>query len=1089
MPDAKIPSEDTDKSDHYLENIISEYLDVAQRARSKGIDPSKQFETKILNDPRDRFQELTNISNISNFINEFQKSDILNVFNTVKNFVKGKYGFYVESEDSINTALRLAMSVLTNACDTKVTSFMYITIKEDERKNKYFDVKINDSYRLISSYKLFIALLLVEEIRKAYHYERRPDQKVIEALDILQKAVYLSNTLSYNENEILLTKYVIEKLSFTISFRSNNPDVNSESAQSAYYLRNLIKFVNKVFGNRIRKNIAIIEKLNLDSWVWLKDLITYDVNDRRNSHYNIVLCNPSEGGFQLRVGEAQNTFRNFVGIHPSIFEIFSDFMYEGCNAIISIGNNKLATCKLVSVNSLTPPVVKLSSGSTKRLDNITITHQIKQKIEKILSFGDILIPIQVLPASIRKSIMESYTDQLWLNDILQKININTTLESERPTNSIVKLTDGGLFFNFTIKELVDISQQLRIPLHNAANLEWNRINARELDVLYEQITTPLFSNERIMASDLNILLNKLGIEYESTNKGLIISEEYAYLLSKILKKKPNIDENKSIYTLLKEISGIDIFPKIYVGLSIPQKVKTKRFENEFHGILPAIQTDTSGRHYDIVSFCKSGKKIVSPVYFCEVCSKYIPYSKCPLCNNECKESFYCEQCGRINKYNICSVCGSVTKDTGPIEYNWDEFLIKASSNTRTQPYAPLIGLNYETGFESIERLEKAILRQKHNIKVSIDGVTKFYIRNLPLKFFKANQISVDKDILLKLGYHEDIFGNELKSNDQILSIKPQDVIISYKLADQLRRVADFIDETLTSLYQQEAFFQIKSIDDLIGHLIVGIPQNNECGIVGRIIGFTNLDACFSSTQWSTFTKGISQNNEYAIMLLLDVLINFSKKFLTNERAIYMNPFYLQLRTTPISAKNANVSLNISSLNTVKKASDNIKTNLTTEEFKIFYSKHHNTMCLWSEISDSIQITRNKAEKSLLNLAQIQLSILNKTTNLTNDIIIGMIQDYLLPFLRKQIKEFGTKYRCQHCNKTYRRPPISSSCIVCNKQVKPTISLDTIETVYNFITVLTESSGINQRLRDELTIIKENISILKYGRKQTTLLDY
>jgi DNA polymerase II large subunit len=1088
VPGTKIPTKNT-KDDDYLNDVISKYLDIAENARSKGIDPSNQIESKILTDFRNRFQESIKINNISDFLNEIQENSISNVFSILRNFVKGKYGFYVETEETINKALRLAIVVLTNGCDIKATNFIHVIIKEDERKNKYFEVKINDSYKFISAYKIFISLLLVEEIRKAYNYERKPDQKALEALDILQKGVYLSNSLLYNETKTHLIKYIVEKLSFIISFKNNKTDVNKEPTSSVYYLRNLIKFINKVFINRIQENIAIIERLKLDSWSWLKDLIIYNDNNQNDSRYNVVLCNPSEGGFQLRVGEAQNTFGNFVGVHPSIFEIFSDFMYEGCNAIIKIRKNKLSACKLVSVNSLTPPLVKLSSGSTKRLDNVAVAHQIKQKIEKILSFGDILIPMRVLPINIRKDVTESCNDQLWLNEMFQKIHMNATSESVKIINSIAELTDNGLFFNPKIKEIVDISRQLSIPLHSIANLEWSKINAKELDTLYEQVVTPLFSNERIIALNLSSLLDKLGIEYEFTNKGLVVSEEHAYLLSQLLKKKPDTNENKSIYVLLKEISGIEIVPKIYVGLSIPQKVKIKKSENEFHGILPAIKTDTSGKHYDIISFCKSAKKITSVIYFCDVCSKYIPYSKCPLCNSQAKEAFYCEQCGKINKYNICSVCSNTTKSTGPVEYNWDELLVKASSNAHTQPYAPLIGLNNETEFESVERLEKAILRQKHNIKASIDGVTKFYINNLPLKFFKPNQISVNKDTLLKLGYQEDIFGNKLQSNDQILPIKPQDVIISYKLADQLRRVADFIDETLRSLYQQEPFFQIKSIDDLIGHLIVGIPQGNECGIVGRIIGFTQLDVCFSSTQWSTFTKGINQNNEYAIMLLLDVLLNFSKKFLTSEGTIYMNPFYLQFRTTPISIKDANASLNTSYLNTIKKICNERKINLTTEGFKIFYSEHVDMLSLWSETSDSIQIPRSKAEKSLVNLAQIQLSLVNKTINLTNDIIINMIEDYLIPFLTKQMREFGTKYRCQYCNKTYRRPPMNGICIVCNKQVKPTVSLDAIEAIHNFITVLSESISINQKSHEQLTIIKENISILKYGRKQITLLDY
>jgi len=1082
------PIRNTTIISNYLDDTVSKCIIVANKARSKGLDPKKEIETKLVNNSRDLLEELFNIGDTKKIANEIQETGTFSAFVITRNFIKGKYGLYVQSEETINNILKLALTVLTNGCDVKITNLLSIAIKEDDKKGKYFDVIINESYKLISAYKIFIALLLTEEIRQAYNYERRPDQKATEIIDALEKNKHLSNRSSnYVKNTELIIN-IIEKLSFNILFRSNRLDVNTESTYSDYYLSNLVKFINKVFVNRIKENINIIDKLKLNSWVWIKDLLNYHDNPH-NSRYNILVCNPSKGGFELRIGEAPNTFRNFVGVHPTVFEIFSDFMYEGCDAIITIGNRQLGICKLVSVSSLTPPLVKLTSGNTKKLNSVLLTRQVKQNIQKILSLGEILIPASIVPMYIMKNLTESYNDQLWLIKVLQEIHLNQTSENKKLISLPVKLIGKDLLFGFDIKDVVNISEQLRIPLHNSMNLDWSTISPNELNTLYEQVMSPLFKNEHIIPSDFWTILDKLGVEYDFTNKGVAISEKQAYLLSKILKKRPEMNENKSIYTLLSESSGIEIAPKIYVGLSIPLSLKNKKAENEYHGILPAIQTDVSGKNYDILSLCKFNRKINSSIYFCEACSKFVPYRVCPLCNNEAVQVFYCEQCRKVNKYERCSTCDSVTKDIGLVDYDWGELLLQATSNTHTQPYAPLIGLSSETTFTSVERLEKAILRQKHNIKVSIDGVTKFYISNLPLKFFRPNQISVDKDVLLGLGYQQDIFGNVLTSNEQILSLKQQDVIISYKLADRLRRVADFIDDMLTSLYHQEPFFQIKTIEDLVGHLIVGIPKDNECGIIGRIVGFTHADTCFSNIGWHTSSRGINRKNEYAIMLLLDVLINFSKQFI-NGKTPYMNPLFLQLRTNLDLTKENNSLSNLSFKDIIEVVNNSTKIEKSIDsELNILCSETYGITNLWQETPDNIQTLRSKNEKNLINLAQTQLLLINKSINLAQNTIIHTIENYLLPLLKKQIREFGTTYRCQYCNKKYRRPPIKGSCILCNKQVNSFISLETVESTYNFIIDLIESAGIDYKLDDELTVIRENISVLKYGRKQTTLLDY
>jgi len=70
-----------------------------------------------------------------------------------------------------------------------------------------------------------------------------------------------------------------------------------------------------------------------------------------------------------------------------------------------------------------------------------------------------------------------------------------------------------------------------------------------------------------------------------------------------------------------------------------------------------------------------------------------------------------------------------------------------------------------------------------------------------------------------LGYTHDIYGNPLEREDQILQLKPQDIILPYGIlvksrlnknkivrtdaAEAFKKVANFVDEELKRLYNLE----------------------------------------------------------------------------------------------------------------------------------------------------------------------------------------------------------------------------------------------------------------------------------------------
>ena len=76
-----------------------------------------------------------------------------------------------------------------------------------------------------------------------------------------------------------------------------------------------------------------------------------------------------------------------------------------------------------------------------------------------------------------------------------------------------------------------------------------------------------------------------------------------------------------------------------------------------------------------------------------------------------------------------------------------------------------------------EHLIKGILRAKYGLQVNKDVTIRMDATELPLVSFKPKEIRTPIGKLKELGYDLDIYGNEIKSDEQIIELMPHDVLI------------------------------------------------------------------------------------------------------------------------------------------------------------------------------------------------------------------------------------------------------------------------------------------------------------------------
>ena len=74
------------------------------------------------------------------------------------------------------------------------------------------------------------------------------------------------------------------------------------------------------------------------------------------------------------------------------------------------------------------------------------------------------------------------------------------------------------------------------------------------------------------------------------------------------------------------------------------------------------------------------------------------------------------------------------------------------------------------------------------------------------------------------------------SEDQIIELKVQDIVVSDNCGEYLVGVANFVDDLLERYYGMERFYNVKDKYDLIGHLIAGLAPHTSAGVLGRIVG-------------------------------------------------------------------------------------------------------------------------------------------------------------------------------------------------------------------------------------------------------------
>lgn len=587
----------------------------------------------------------------------------------------------------------------------------------------------------------------------------------------------------------------------------------------------------------------------------------------------------------------------------------------------------------------------------------------------------------------------------------------------------------------------------------------------------------------------------------------------------------NLQSEKSEYKanvikLINLISTVKIRSKFSSSISVrvgrPEKAAERKMKPPIHVLFPVGSRGGPMRDLLKASNDESFYSEKSNRY-CYHCNIPSLGSNCNNCNQPTPIKFICNVCkvesidlsfetvDITNKRNKCLKCDNEYKTFSPIKFPLKTLIEKAESRLNYKITSPLKGVKSLMGKDKeAEQIEKGMLRQKCGLSVFKDGTIRFDATNEPLTHFKPCFINTSISKLKELGYSSDYHGVDISSDKQIIELLIQDVIIPLDSAKYLLRTAKFIDEELVSLYNLPPIYNAYTVDDLIGHLIVGLAPHTSVGIIGRIIGFTESQVCLGSPIWHSAKRRDCDGDADSIILLFDAFLNFSYSFLPDKIGGLMDaPLLIQPIVLPHEVQRQAHNIDIVEkypLNFYQKTWLGIKAADISDTIEILknrigsdkqfydYGFTHSSSALISDINRSAYSTLNTMGEKL----EMQISTANLINSVdTNEVISMVLTTHIIPDIMGNMRSYSSQsFRCNKCGDKYRRIPLYGKCLTCNNTLLQTVTRGSVEKYVLLAQNMCNSFKVTNYLKSRVeSLIVELNFIFQSKEEQPTLLDY
>ena len=1121
-----------------MEKGLQQLYALSDMARSKGLDPSLKTECVIAKDIADLVEGLVGPKGVATSIRDLgaklQREEI--AFKVTEEIVDGKFG-QMEPEAAAEQAIRTALAIFTEGLTAApIQGVASVKIKTNFDRSRYLAIYFAGPIRSAGGTDQALTLVVGDFVRRLLGLDRyKPTveevSRFVEELRLYERSI---GRFQYHIPDEELRKG-FEWLPVEVTGTESDPvEVSSfrnlQRVETNRVRGGALRVVNDGIIGRAPKVLAIIEKLGFQGWDWLREFrkksekksagFMDDVIDRAPYFFVPI----PKGGFRLRYGRSRNTGLSAVGIHPATMLVLDNFLAAGTQVRLELPGKGGVT---VPVDSLEPPIVAIDDGSVVRV-SLESFDQVKGRIKKILFLGDILISYGDFLYTNKPLSPSGYVEEWWVKDLWRAISEKfdedvdrAALATQFSPERLTELVNDPFSSKITGREAALLSKQLNVPWHPKFTFFWSNLTTvNEVKILLDWLSTSKVSvkapafDKIIGAFEPEVVqvLRSIFAPFRILGDNIILEGEDAFSLALCLgygKSQTTDPSGDSILKTIGKLSGLEIRDKAptFVGARMgrPEKAKRREMKPLVHVLFPVGLS--GGSHRDLANAAKKGPVFVEIAKRkCPACKSYTSRVKCAECGCETVVEKSCPRCGRALKDDVCLACKADAVSYQRQAVNYKEMIDVACRSLGLSTPKLLRGVKGLTNEDKTpEIIEKGVLRAKYDLSVYKDGTIRFDATNAPLTHFKPGEVGVTVERLKTLGYTYDILGLPLTDANQVCELKIQDVVIPRAAAQYFIQISEFIDELMSKVYDLPRFYDVKEPADLVGHLIMGLAPHTCVSILGRVIGFTQLKVCYAHPIWHSAKRRDCDGDEDTIMLALDTLLNFSRRYLPAQIGGIMDaPLLLIPFVTPQEVQRQAHDFDVDDVypldfyaRTLERVEsrqmspimDLVSHRLGTEaQFEGF-----NFTTPTSNVNDGNSESAYKQFGSMVEKLNKQLELGEKIEAVdVRRVALKVLTTHFIRDIAGNLRAFSTQaFRCKSCNKRFRRLPLGGKCAFCGGPLTLTVYRGGIEKYLDAAQNLIDKYNLPNYYSQRLTLIRAEITSMFDNKKpkQASLLDF
>ena len=1123
-----------------IESKVGEAYAIVKKARSLGFDPELIPEIPRAEDLATRVENLVGPPGVAAVISELERklSREELAFKVAELVVDGKFGEF-DDRQAAEQATKTALAILTEGITVAPTEGLtHVDIGKNFDGSPYLALYFSGPIRAAGGTAVALVVLVGDHVRRRLHLAHyKPTEEEVER--------FVEETEIYN-TVVARLQYTPPPDDIRLAVRNVPVEITGEPTEKDVFVT-AYRDLKRIGHNRVRggavlvlaegvlqkapKVMKYVEKLGIDGWGWLRELVERAPSEETAMPYpkehayleEVIAGRPvfsypkREGGFRLRYGRGRNTGIAAVGVHPATMVICDDFLAVGTQLRTERPGKGGA---VTPVDSIEGPIVKLDDGSVVRVSSVGQALELRGKVKEVLFLGDLLVGFGEFLENNHPLMPSGYVEEWWAQEVELALAKNGFDADLSPHLSPPYPAPHP-------KLALKISERLGAPLHPAYTYHFHDIDIGELCELGDWLSsgTPEFE-ERILKR-LSIQMNDtpkrilevLGIPHRVVEDNVTI-EEHALPLCRCLgllegeglstsrlEQTLRANPTKDVMDIVQLLAGFPVRRKaptrIGCRMGRPEKANPREMKPPVHVLFPVGLR--GGPTRSVVKAAEGDVFVEVARLECPSCGHVGFTRKCPSCGVQMSYVRECPRCKRRIAEERCFACGVRTEYFEERRVELKLLFTKALQSVGAAPGEVKGVRGMTSAYKIPEPLEKGILRAKHGVYVFKDGTVRFDATNAPLTHFKPHEIGTPIERLNELGYTHDHLGQPLERDDQLVELRVQDVIVSESCAEYLLRSAKFVDELLAKLYDLQPFYNANKIEDLVGHIAIALAPHTSVGIAVRITGFTDANVFYAHPYSHAARRRDCDGDEDAVMLLLDALLNFSKRFLPSTRGGTMDaPLILSTRVDVREIDKEAHNMDImpryplefyeATLRYAKPSE--LLNSMETVERRLGTERQYDGLRFGfatSDIAGGPLRSRYKTLATMEEKISAQLGLGRRIRAVDGrDVAERLIEHHFIPDLKGNLRAFSSQqFRCTSCNSKYRRIPLSGSCTRCGGKLVLTVTRGGVEKYLQIAMRIAAEYGVSDYTMQRLKLVQRDIKSVfeSDAHRQLSLADF